>query len=279
MSRQRQFIQCDVFTSTPTKGNALAVILDAEGMSDADMASFARWTNLAETTFLFPPEHPDADYKVRIFTPTREMPFAGHPTLGSCAAWIHAGGVPANIGLVRQKCAIGLVDIDLTGVRPAFVAPPTTIETLPEENAKSIIERLELSISKVTGTALLNNGPVWQVIELASATDVLGVDSSLVRWPEFKAIGLIGKHDSAHECDYEVRMLAPSSGMSEDPITGSLNSALAHWLDSQGRLEDNLLIAQGTSIDRHGRVYISNKDSKILIGGETHILVQGTVTV
>ena len=100
-----------------------------------------------------------------------------------------------------------------------------------------------------------------------------------MRWPEFKAIGLIGKHDSAHECDYEVRMLAPSSGMSEDPITGSLNSALAHWLDSQGRLEDNLLIAQGTSIDRHGRVYISNKDSKILIGGETHILVQGTVTV
>ena len=279
MSRQRQFIQCDVFTSTPTKGNALAVILDAEGMSDADMASFARWTNLAETTFLFLPEHPDADYKVRIFTPTREMPFAGHPTLGSCAAWLHAGGKPASVGLVRQECAIGLVDIDLTGARPAFVAPPTTVEALPEENANAIIERLELPISKVAGTALLNNGPVWQVIELATAADVLGVDSSRVRWPEFKAIGLIGKHDGAHECDYEVRMLAPSSGMSEDPITGSLNSALAHWLDNQGRLESNLLIAQGTSIDRHGRVYISNNDSKILIGGETHILVQGSVTI
>ena len=126
---------------------------------------------------------------------------------------------------------------------------------------------------------MLNNGPVWQVFELASATDVLGVDSSRVRWPEFKAIGLIGKHDGTHVCDYEVRMLAPSSGMSEDPITGSLNSALAHWLDSQGRLEDNLLIAQGTSIDRHGRVYISNIDNKILIGGETHILVQGSVTI
>ena len=279
MSRQRQFIQCDVFTSTPTKGNALAVILDAEGMSDADMASFARWTNLAETTFLFPPEHPDADYKVRIFTPTREMPFAGHPTLGSCAAWLQAGSTPASVGLVRQECAIGLVDIDLTGARPAFVAPPTTIEALPEENASAIIERLNLNASKLTGTALLNNGPVWQVIELASAADVLSVDSSRVRWPEFKAIGLIGKHDGTHECDYEVRMLAPSSGMSEDPITGSLNSALAHWLDSQGRLEDNLLIAQGTSIDRHGRVYISNNDNKILIGGETHILVQGSVTI
>ena len=279
MSTQRRFIQCDVFTSTPTKGNALAVIVDAEGMSDADMASFARWTNLAETTFLFPPEHPDADYKVRIFTPTREMPFAGHPTLGSCAVWLHAGGAPASVGLVRQECAIGLVDIDLTGARPAFVAPPTTIEALPEENASAIIERLNLNASKLTGTALLNNGPVWQVIELASAADVLSVDSSRVRWPEFKAIGLIGKHDGTHECDYEVRMLAPSSGMSEDPITGSLNSALAHWLDSQGRLEDNLLIAQGTSIDRHGRVYISNIDNKILIGGETHILVQGSVTI
>ena len=207
------------------------------------------------------------------------MPFAGHPTLGSCAAWLHAGGKPASVGLVRQECAIGLVDIDLTGARPAFVAPPTTVEALPEENANAIIERLELPISKVAGTALLNNGPVWQVIELATAADVLGVDSSRVRWPEFKAIGLIGKHDGAHECDYEVRMLAPSSGMSEDPITGSLNSALAHWLDNQGRLESNLLIAQGTSIDRHGRVYISNNDSKILIGGETHILVQGSVTI
>ena len=159
------------------------------------------------------------------------------------------------------------------------MAPPTTIEALPEENASAIIERLNLNASKLAGTALLNNGPVWQVIELASAADVLSVDSSRVRWPEFKAIGLIGKHDGTHECDYEVRMLAPSSGMSEDPITGSLNSALAHWLDSQGRLEDNLLIAQGTSIDRHGRVYISNIDNKILIGGETHILVQGSVTI
>ncbi len=279
MTTKRRFIQCDVFASTPTKGNALAVVVDAEGMTDADMASFARWTNLAETTFLFSPEHPDADYKVRIFTPTREMPFAGHPTLGSCAAWLHSGGAPATAGIVRQECLIGLVDIDLTGARPAFVAPPTIIERLPDANANAIIERLALPADKVVGTSLLNNGPVWQVIELASAADVLGVDSSQLRWPAFKAIGLIGKQDDAHDCDYEVRMLAPSSGMSEDPITGSLNSALAHWLDSQNRLENDLLIAQGTSIDRHGRVYISKHktDGLIRIGGESHILIEGFV--
>ena len=204
----RRFIQCDVFSPVPTQGNALAVVVDGQGLSDDQMRLFAAWTNLAETTFLFPPDDPAADYRVRILTPSREMPFAGHPT--------H-----------------------------------------------------------------LDNGPVWQVLQLDSAENVLAVDSSRVRWPAYKYIGLIGAHSSGAECDYEVRMLAPSSGMSEDPITGSLNAAIAHWMRSEGRLPGPITVAQGTAIGRHGRVSIrpGKNSENIQIGGQVHILIQGTVSL
>jgi len=230
MSRNRRFIQCDVFTSIPTRGNALAVVVDGDELSEESMKAFARWTNLAETTFLQTPTEATADYKVRILTPSREMPFAGHPTLGSCAAWLHHGGVPKEAGVVRQECGVGIVEIDISGEVPAFA--------------------------------------------------VLQADSSLVRWPEVRAVGLIGPHPAGSECDFEVRMLAPSSGMSEDPITGSLNSALAHWMQSQGLLERSIVVAQGTKIDRVGRVYIDPDPSiagRVRIGGQTHILIEGMV--
>jgi PhzF family phenazine biosynthesis protein len=280
--RQRRFVQCDVFTSVPTKGNGLAVIVDADGLAESQLQEFAAWTNLAETTFLMPPTDPSADYKVRIFTPKREMPFAGHPTLGSCAAWLHSDGTPKQEGLVRQECGVGIVDIDISGEIPAFVAPPTTIERLPEGQIQAVCDALDIGSASIVRTAKLDNGPVWQVFELASATDVLAVDSSKVRWPSFKSIGLIGPHPAGSECDYEVRNLAPSSGMSEDPITGSLNSALACWMHAGGRLQSNLVIAQGTNINRHGRVFIKsdlNEDGRILIGGQTHILIEGVVTL
>jgi len=209
------------------------------------------------------------------------MLFAGHPTLGSCAAWLHAGGVPKQKGLVRQECGIGIVDIDVSGEQYAFVAPPTKIEPLPDENILAISEALDISSQSILHTALLDNGPVWQVLQLESAEKVLAVDSLLVRWPEFKAIGLIGAHQAGADCDYEVRMLAPSSGMSEDPITGSLNAALAHWLHSEGRLDRSITIAQGTIINRHGRVSVTplGDSGKILIGGDTHIVIDGFVTL
>ena len=277
---KRRFIQCDVFSSTPIKGNGLAVVVDAQGLSDQQMQEFAAWTNLAETTFLFPPTDSTADYKVRIFSPGREMLFAGHPTLGSCASWLYSGGKPRDTKMVRQQCAVGIVDIDMSGIFPAFVAPPTSIENLANEGFHKLTQALELDSQKVINTAKLDNGPVWQVIELESAADVLAIDSSKVRWPEFKAIGLIGAHQPDAECDYEVRMLAPSSGMSEDPITGSLNSALAHWLYTQDRLDKQIVVAQGTSIGRHGRVYIkpdSQRPGRVLIGGQTQIIIEGTV--
>jgi len=275
----RRFIQCDVFTPTPTLGNALAVVVDGEGVAEESMRQFARWTNLAETTFVLPPQDPAADYRLRIFTPTREMLFAGHPTLGSCAAWLHCGGKAKAPGIVRQECGVGIVEIDTSDPQLlAFTAPPTAIRPMQQDNFDAITTTLQISRDQILQTAELENGPLWQVMQLDSAGTVLALDSSRVRWPTFKSIGLIGAHPQGSECDYEVRMLAPSSGMSEDPITGSLNAALAHWLQAQGQLVRPIMVAQGTRIDRHGRVVITPVDSEtVTIGGQTHILIEGTV--
>lgn len=288
----RRFVQADVFSETPLLGNALAVVVDGDGLSDEQMQLFARWTNLAETTFLQTPTHADADYKVRIFTPSREMPFAGHPTLGSCAAWLDGGGVPNNKEIVIQECNIGLVPIEQSGKVPAFIAPPTRIQPMPAPTFRKILDAFGLQESNIINHAQLDNGPVWQAFELDSAKTVLKLDSSRVRWSDFGAIGFIGfcgSHSSAttqsgkqssQQPDYEVRMLAPSSGMSEDPITGSLNAALAKWFYQQGRLGQDLLVAQGTVIGRCGRVFISKKpgdNDDILIGGHSHIVIRGEV--
>lgn len=276
----RRFIQCDVFSPYPTLGNALAVVVDGQGLSEECMRRFAAWTNLAETTFLLPPEHAAADYRLRIFTPSREMPFAGHPTLGSCAAWLQSGGKAREKGVVRQECGVGIVAIDISQKDElAFGAPPTKIQPMDSQQFEAIVETLGLSRDSILHTAQLDNGPVWQVLQLDSADAVLAVDSSRVRWPSFKAIGLIGAHPAGAECDYEVRMLAPSSGMSEDPITGSLNAALAHWMRAEGRLPGPVSVAQGTSIGRHGRVSIrpGKNQGDIQIGGQVNILIQGNI--
>lgn len=286
----RRFAQVDVFSATPQFGNALAVVVDGDGLSDEQMQVFARWTNLAETTFLQKPTNADADYKVRIFTPSREMPFAGHPTLGSCAAWLDSGGKPKNPATVIQECNIGLVSVEQSGKVPAFIAPPTSIETMQAPTFTKILDAFGLQESNIVNYAQLDNGPIWQVFELDSAATVLSLESSKVRWSDFGAIGFIGfcgSHPPAEagtsieQPDFEVRMLAPSSGMSEDPITGSLNAALAKWLHKQGRLEQDLLIAQGTRIGRNGRVFVSRKNASddILIGGQSHILIRGEVSI
>lgn len=279
-SQSRRFAQCDVFTNTPTKGNGLAVIIDGDGLSDEQMQSFAAWTNLAETTFLLAPTHREADYRVRIFTPTREMPFAGHPTLGSCAVWLNAGGKARDPLIIRQECEVGIVEIMMDGDLPAFVAPPTKVEAMNEGEFDRIVTRLEIDAGKIVRSAQLDNGPVWQVLELQSAEDVFAIDSFKVKWPEFKAIGLIGAFGKGSKYDYAVRMLAPSSGMSEDPITGSLNSAIAGWMHREGRLSSKLLVSQGTAIGREGEVHISlakSDENAVLIGGNTLILIEGQV--
>jgi PhzF family phenazine biosynthesis protein len=273
--KSRRFMQCDVFSPTPTKGNGLAVVLDGDGLKDDDMQGFAAWTNLAETTFLFAPDDPTADYRVRIFTPYQELPFAGHPTLGSCRAWLQSGGRPKEPGMVRQECGVGIVEIDTKGERLAFAAPPTATSPLPPDHLEMIVGHLDIRPETVARAIRLDNGPVWQVLDLGSAEQVLAVDSGLAHWEPVDFVGLLGAQPSGSESAYEVRLLA-SNGV-EDPITGSLNAALAHWLREQGQLDDPIVISQGTAIGRDGRVHITPTEGRILIGGDTHILIEGTV--
>lgn len=276
---RRRFLQCDVFSAVPTKGNGLAVVVEVDGLTTTQMQDFAAWTNLAETTFLLPPTTPGADYAVRIFTPGREMPFAGHPTLGSCAAWLHCGGQPLEAGRVRQQCQIGLVEIDISGEVPAFVAPPTDVAPLPKADQSRLITALGLDASQVVRAAQLDNGPVWQVLELQDAATVLAIDADRVRWPDFVGLGVVGAHRADAAIDYEVRNLAPSSGMSEDPITGSLNAAIAQWMAAEGRLDRALVMAQGTALGRQGRVFVATAETGVTIGGHVHVLIDGVVNL
>jgi PhzF family phenazine biosynthesis protein len=273
-TRSRRFIQCDVFSPVPVKGNGLAAVLDGDGLSHDQMQAFAAWTNLAETTFVQTPTSAEADYRLKIFTPTDEMLFAGHPTLGSCAAWLHAGGKPKNVDRVKQECGIGIVDIDLNGTVPAFAAPATLVEDMSAEKFAAISSALNLSEGKILASAQLTNGPVWQVFELVSAAEVLAADAAKIKYPEFAGVGLIGAHPSGSECQYEVRMLG-ASGMNEDPITGSLNAALARWKYDTGRWNEPVKVAQGTKIGRHGRVFLHQRDGEVWVGGQTHILIEG----
>jgi len=277
---ERRFLQVDVFSPVPTQGNGLAVVVDAEGLSEDAMQRFAAWTNLAETTFLLPPTDPTADYRVKIFTPSREMPFAGHPTLGSCAAWLHAGGRPRSPSLVRQECGVGIVPVRVEGSGHfAFDAPPTQARPMRPDTRDAITAALSISPSSIIRTVELENGPVWQVFELSSADEVLALDAARVRWPSFRSIGVMGPHPTGSDADWEVRMLAPSSGMLEDPITGSLNAAIARWRRAEGRLATGTRVAQGTAIGRSGRVSIEPDGDAVWVGGQVHVLIAGTLSL
>lgn len=272
-------MQCDVFSTTPTGGNGLAVVLDGADLSDDQMQAFARWTNLAETTFVCPPSDPAADYDIRIFTTARELPFAGHPTLGTATCWLAQGNSPKASGVIRQNCGVGLVDIDLTGALPAFIAPPTKISPMPADDLAAITAGLNLDPSRIKSQAFLNNGPVWHAIELADAGDVLDLDAGAITPIKGIAVGLIAPHTSG-DVDYEVRMFSMWGDLKEDPITGSLNAALAHWMQDQGRVTKPHIVAQGSCIGRHGRVHvIPSENGDMRIGGHTNILIEGRVTL
>ncbi len=277
---KHRLILCDVFTSVPFKGNGLAVVFESDGLSTQDMQGFAAWINQAETAFLGTPTDGAADYSVRIFTPNRELSFAGHPTLGSCAAWLRAGGVPRAVGTVRQECGIGIVEIDVTCDIPAFVAPRTKVAPLSAERISDIIGNLGIDRAAVRASAQLDNGPVWQVLELSHAADVLAVDAARVRSLGSAPVGLIGAHPDGSECQYEIRMLSSTANRNEDPVTGSLIAALAVWLHGADRLPSPVTVAQGTQLGRIGRAHLlpdPNRSDRILIGGETRFISDGTV--
>ncbi len=281
----RTFTQVDVFTATPLLGNPVAVVLDADGMSDAEMAQFANWTNLSETTFVLPPTDPAADYRVRIFTPDVELPFAGHPTIGTCHAWLEAGGVPKTEGTIMQECGVGLVTLRHAEGRLAFAAPPL-IKGGPvdEELLAPVCAVLDIDRSEIVDAQWADNGPGWIAVMLESAEAVLAlkpdfgaVDSYDIGVVGSYPLGVVGKIGAV---GIEVRAFFRSSGQAaEDPVTGSLNAALAQWLLGNGTLSAPYVAAQGTALGRAGRVYVDEADGEIWVGGDAVSVVSGTVAL
>ena len=284
---EHRFTQLDVFTDCALLGNPLAVVHGADGLSDARMAAFARWTNLSETSFLLAPTEPGADYRVRIFTPTVELPFAGHPTLGSCHAWLAAGGQARAPAEVVQQCGVGLVRIRRDGTRLAFAAPlrrrsGPLIEALVERIARF----LQVPRAAIVAHQHCDNGPGWKAVMLASADAVLALRPQLGSENGLEIgvvgpgkVGVVGAHGASTQAAFEVRAFFPAAGggLAEDPVTGSLNAALAQWLIGDGLAPTHYVAAQGAALGRAGRVHVVQDGDDIWIGGDCAAVVQGTV--
>jgi PhzF family phenazine biosynthesis protein len=272
----RPFRQVNVFSAEGYLGNPLAVVHDSEGVSDDEMRRFANWTNLSETTFLLPPTDPAvADYRVRIFTPSEELSFAGHPTIGSAHAWLEAGGVPRQPDEVVQECPAGLVRVR-RGERLAFAAPPVVREgpVTGEERAR-LVRALALADDDIVDARWIDNGPGWVGVLLRDAAAVLAVRPD---WAEFGdlEVGVVGGYPEGSECAVEVRAFCPSIGVVEDPVTGSLNASIGQWLAGD-RLPTSYVASQGTMLGRRGRVYVEHDGDTVWVGGDATTAIKGTV--
>ncbi|HWH84174.1 MAG TPA: PhzF family phenazine biosynthesis protein [Burkholderiaceae bacterium] len=275
----RPYTVVDVFTDTPLLGNPLVVVHDAHGLSDAQMAAFARWTNLSETTFLLPPTDPAADYRVRIFTPHRELAFAGHPTLGSCHAWLEAGGAAHEASEVVQQCAAGLIRIRRDSGRLAFAAPPPLRRgPLDADLLARIRTALALQPADVLGHEWVDNGPGWCAIRLASAQAVLALKPDWAALAGIK-LGVVGPHAAGHDAQFEVRALIGEGPGYEDPVTGSLNASLGQWLIGSGVAPAAYVASQGTRLARRGRVFVECIDAQVWVGGHSTSCVRGTLAL
>lgn len=285
--RRRAFRQVDVFTDRAYAGNPLAVVLDGEGLSTGDMQAFADWTNLSETTFLLPPDTPQADYRVRIFSPGRELAFAGHPTLGSCHAWLAAGGRPMG-EVIIQQCEAGLIPIRRAAGRLWFAAPPRLRSgPLPPEEVDRIARGLHLTIDDIVAHAWCDNGPRWRGVMLRSAEQVLALnpDAGTLAGLDLGVIGAQGKVGvvapvgAGSDFNFEVRAFFTAGGaLREDPVTGSLNAALAQWLIGEARAPARYVARQGTALGRNGRVHIEQVDTEtVWVGGDCADCISGDV--
>ncbi|GAA1740881.1 PhzF family phenazine biosynthesis protein [Isoptericola hypogeus] len=277
--------QVDVFASGPLTGNPVAVVHDADALTDGQMAAFARWTNLSETTFLLSPTDPAADYRVRIWTPGGELPFAGHPTLGTAHAWLEAGGVPqsaAGEGDVVQECGVGLVTVrrGADDGRLAFTAPPLIRSgSVGPEDLARIARALSVPVTDVVDAAWVDNGPGWVAARLRDAAAVLAVEPDLAAFGDLK-IGVVGPYaEGASDAAVEVRAFVPGIGVPEDPVTGSLNAGLGQWL-AGSVLPARYVASQGTALGRRGRVHVRlDGDGTVWVGGDTVTTISGSVTI
>jgi PhzF family phenazine biosynthesis protein len=276
--RPRAFRQVDVFTEVPYLGNPLAVVLDGSGLSGDEMQHFANWTNLSETTFFLPPTEPEADYRVRIFTPTQELPFAGHPTLGSCHVWLQTGGNPRRGDRIVQQCAAGLIELRRTEHGLAFAAPPL-VRSGPVDEATMgrLAQVLGIERREIQDAEWVDNGPGWVGVLLESADAVLALR------PSFSElfIGVAGRLPDGGPATWEVRAFFPKSGSTvEDPVTGSFNASLAQWLLRSGRATAPWVARQGTALGRAGLVYLDQDETgTVWVGGGTVTCVSGEVVL
>jgi PhzF family phenazine biosynthesis protein len=271
----RPFRQVDVFTTAPGLGNPLAVVLDGSGLSAAEMQRFARWTNLSETTFVVPTDDAGADYSVRIFTPESEVPFAGHPTLGTCHAWLEAGGRARDVERVVQACPAGLIEIRRHRDGLAFAAPPLRRSgPVDEADLHAIAAGLNIGRADIIDAAWADNGLAWVALLLRDADVVLDVAPGTLPMD----VGLVGFYPAGSDAAIEIRALYPQNGITvEDPVTGSLNAAVAGWLIESGRIEAPYVARQGTAIGRAGRIEVFQADGRLFVGGRSTTLVSGTV--
>lgn len=311
----RPFKQVDVFTSVAYLGNPVAVVLDGTGLSDASMQSFARWTQLSETTFVLPPspeaKAQGADYKLRIFTPGGELPFAGHPTLGSASAWLKAGGQAQQAGVLVQECGVGLVRLEMREGRWAFAAPSVQMRSMPEATLPALLKALGLQANQVIGSQILNNGPEWWAFLLDDvetlrnlapdhlALKQLGVKVGvaaktgqeniasplLISRSNRESRAFAGKSlrnvvNDKPDAQLEVRAFAAAIGITEDPVTGSLNASLSQWLIGSGAMPTDYVASQGSALGREGRVHIQqDSQGQVWVGGDTVICIEGHVAL
>lgn len=277
---QLKFRQVDVFASEPFRGNPLAVVVGADDLADTQMQRIANWTNLSETTFLCPTMDTNADYRVRIFTPERELPFAGHPTLGTCHVWLGLGNTPKGSEIV-QECGAGLVRIKRDGPRLAFAAPPLRRSgPLEAELLNRITRALALDPSAIKASQWVDNGPGWAGILLATRRELLSVERDYAALPG-QPIGLVAPCDPAHDdtdAQFEVRAFVGTRA-AEDPITGSLNASLAQWLIGAGLAPETYVASQGTALGRAGRIHVKRAGPDIWIGGHVVTCVDGAIAV
>lgn len=279
-SRQRRFAQVDVFSTTPYLGNPVAVVLDGDDIDDDAMQRFARWTNLSETTFVLPPTVPKADYRLRIFTPGGELPFAGHPTLGSAHAWLEHGGTPRTEGRVMQECQAGLIELRRSAATLSFAAPPVVRSgALDEQYAGQLAQALGVDRNQIVDHQWVDNGPGWAAVLLASSREVLALEPDFADVPH-AMVGVVGAHPASSPHAFEIRVFAPGTGVAEDPVTGSFNASAAQWLIAKGTAPQSYTASQGNRVGRAGVVSVTSDAAGVVwVGGASTTCIDGTVLI